>query len=69
MIFILMDLRPLSPFDSASTISSVSGVSSTFDFRNNPISTQQEKAKKIEEGWQCTATRLKPKAVPEDNQS
>lgn len=60
---------PAQPIDSASTISSVSGVCSTFDFRNNPISTQQEKAKKIEEGRQRTAARLKPKAIPEDNQS
>ena len=66
------------PFDSASIISSVTGVNSTFDFRNNPISkllremeekTQQEKARKIEEGRQRTAARLKPKEIPEDNKS
>ena len=69
---------PAQPIDSASTISSVSGLSLAFDVRNNPISkllrdmeekTQQEKARKIEEGRQRTAARLKPKEIPEDNKS
>jgi hypothetical protein len=64
------------PGDSASTMSSISGVSSMSIFQNNPLSrllmemeekTQQEKARKIEEGRQRTAARLKPKAIPEDN--
>jgi hypothetical protein len=64
------------PDDSASTASSISGLSSMSIFKNNPVSrllreleerTQVEKARKIEEGRQRAAARLKPKAIPQDN--
>lgn len=77
-------LQEVDPSESASesehssVVSNMSGLTSVSSmFRNNPIShylrevearTQKEKAKKIAEGRQRAADRLRPKSISEDNQ-